>query len=509
MFRLLYKLSLAIYRHFLRPVIRRLPGNLSYRTVACLHRLRRALFISSDDSAQAMGWPVHYTAEKRKGIPAWLREEMLSLASLEYEINPNIIQSHGLEFAPLAIHPAGGRVYRKLMNLVAHREGYDYILIAPWVKMGGADLVTLCHLRYLSKRRVRVLLILTEVTHSAWLDKVPKEIDILQFGKEASWLSPIEQESVLMRLLIQLEPRCVHNINSRLAWSCIKNSGKTLAAISDVYVSLYCDDYDKDGCPVGYGREFLRESAPYIRKILTDNCSYPEQICAAYGLPLAAFEVVKVPTDESLLKLPISRSEGNRKVIWSGRFDPQKRPELLLEVAKLLPDVEFHVYGQAVVSGRNKLSHFESQKNITVFSPYSSFQAVAEDYRVLLNTSAWDGLPNILVEAAASGMVIVTSNVGGITDLVDEVTGFLVDNHSDPTAYAEAITQCLSNIVVSSKKAECARLRVLQNHSWRAFECKLDEVFANLWGRNRMVQWAQAAEKKHLCEGVTERENEK
>ncbi|WP_193754319.1 glycosyltransferase family 4 protein [Microbulbifer sp. Q7] len=435
------------------------------------------LFISQDDSAQAMGWPVHYSAEKRKCIPDWLREEMLSLARLEYEINPNVIQNRGFEFAPLAIHPAGGRVYRKLMHLVVQREGYDYILVAPWIKMGGADLVTLCHLRYLAKRRVRALLILTEASHSTWLDKVPKEIDVLQFGQEASWLSALEQESVLMRLLIQLEPRCVHNINSRLAWNCIRSSGKTLAAVSNVYVSLYCDDYDKDGCPVGYGREFLRESAPYIRKIFTDNSNYPEQICATYGLPLTLFEVVRIPTDESLLKLPIRRAEGIRKVIWSGRFDPQKRPDLLLQVAKILPEVEFHVYGQAVVSGRNKLSHFESQKNITVFPPYSNFHAVARNYRVLLNTSAWDGLPNILVEAAASGMIIVTSNVGGIADLVDERTGWLVHEHSDPKAYAEAIVSCFSDMVDWSKKGESARSRVLENHSWGAFECKLDEVF--------------------------------
>jgi glycosyltransferase involved in cell wall biosynthesis len=65
-----------------------------------------------------------------------------------------------------------------------------------------------------------------------------------------------------------------------------------------------------------------------------------------------------------------------------------------------------------------------------------------EDYDIFLYTSLYDGLPNILLEVAEKGMPIVTSNVGGVSDLIEDgVTGYLVENVNDVDLYVAAINK--------------------------------------------------------------------
>ncbi|MEZ5525426.1 MAG: glycosyltransferase family 4 protein [Pseudomonadales bacterium] len=64
---------------------------------------------------------------------------------------------------------------------------------------------------------------------------------------------------------------------------------------------------------------------------------------------------------------------------------------------------------------------------------------------VLLNASIVDNSPNSLIEALAAGVPVVSSNVGGIPDLVEDGCSALLVPASQPQALARAVFELLEN----------------------------------------------------------------
>lgn len=105
-----------------------------------------------------------------------------------------------------------------------------------------------------------------------------------------------------------------------------------------------------------------------------------------------------------------------------------------------------------------------------------------------------DGIPNVLVEAAAVGVPLVSTRISGIPELVEHgVSGLLVEP-SDPRGLAEALAQLLSDRALAGRLARAARERVRQDFDLRSNTRRLGEIFrAALEGATLPAEAAGAA----------------
>ncbi|MGC8622157.1 MAG: glycosyltransferase family 4 protein [Caldisphaera sp.] len=103
--------------------------------------------------------------------------------------------------------------------------------------------------------------------------------------------------------------------------------------------------------------------------------------------------------------------------VWIARWDPQKRPDMMLHIASKLPKYEFYMIGSATNNAKNYIS---IEKRLTSeFSAYPNIHILGfidEEMKKkyigeawgLINTSIREGLPITFLEALAEGTPIVS-----------------------------------------------------------------------------------------------------
>jgi glycosyltransferase involved in cell wall biosynthesis len=98
-----------------------------------------------------------------------------------------------------------------------------------------------------------------------------------------------------------------------------------------------------------------------------------------------------------------------------------------------------------------------------------------------------DGIPNVLAEAMASGLAVVTTAVSGIPELVrDRIDGLIVPE-CDPQALAAALLQLLQNRALSQCLGKGGRERVCQVFDSRKTTLQLKALFVEVMQPARAV----------------------
>lgn len=170
-----------------------------------------------------------------------------------------------------------------------------------------------------------------------------------------------------------------------------------------------------------------------------------------------------------------------------GRFDPSKDyPNMFQALAQVVnknPTTKLLVVGYGPL-----LPAIESLAKELRIDSQIKFLGVRRDIPELLNaadayvmSSAWEGMPNVLLEAASTALPIVATDVGGNGEIVlHGRTGFLVPPR-DPNSLAKAMLK-LMNLSESERKkmGEEARKHIEANFSldrvldmWEALYNKL------------------------------------
>lgn len=476
----MYPLLRSLYRLLDKRVLSHLPIKVQTALKGIVLRTARTLYpnrISARSAAQLVlpqGSPDSGWSWKPPELPGWVKDEMTALSAIDPDLHPEGEFVRRAEFysAPWTFD-APGLAYAQLWRVLEGKR-FDCVVVVPWLKTGGADLGALHVANALADVfGARVLMIATEDTSSPWSGRLSPKVKFIEAGATLRDLAPAHRIDVIVRLLLQLAPSVMHVMNSLLGWEAIARNGLALRQFMQIYVSLYCDDTSTWGLPVGYARNYLPRCYQYLNAAISDNTQSPRMWVRELGVPASLFRVLPFPGPEFK---PLDQRQPDKALLWAGRLDRQKRPELLAEIAKAMPDFRFDCYGAALIDASDP-SHLDRVQNVVLHGAYACFgDLVKPDHLAFVYTTAWDGMPNVLLEAAAVGLPIIAPNIGGISDFlsIDD----LLPASSGVSEYVAAIRALASNPKSQTDRVDRQRTDLAHSRTHEAFVANLGKLDA-------------------------------
>lgn len=468
----MYLVFRSLYRGLDRLVLQRMPLRIQAALKRPVLRISRRMYptrIVASDAAQLLRAPTGADSGwswRPPALPDWVKSEMLELSSIDLDIHPQGHLMRSAEFNSVAwSFDTPGRAYAKLWHELGKKK-FDCVIFVPWLKRGGADLGAIHTANALATHfGANVLVVATMDADSPWSSRLSSDVTFLEVGATLREVDHVHRVDVIVRLLLQLAPSVVHVMNSPLAWEAIARNGLALRQTMKLYASLYCDDVGPLGLPDGYARSYLPRCYPYLDAVVTDNTRNPKQWVRQHGVPARLFTVVPFPAPSSSDAV-VPTSPG-RAVLWAGRLDRQKRPDLLAALAKALPDVRFDVHGESVLENGD-LSWLNALPNVVFHGRFESFGAIVKnDHSAFVYTTAWDGMPLVLLDAANAGLPIVAPDIGGIGDFIHKDD--LLGGSAGVPEYVKDIESLLSSPAKRQERTERQYESLRASRSFGAF----------------------------------------
>ena len=316
-----------------------------------------------------------------------------------------------------------------------------------------------------------VLLIVTDSSNvevESWLEE---ETQCLVLEEETEFRDIDDKICTLHNVIGQYNPESVLNVNSFACWEMYKLYGRQLSTVTSLYAYYFCYDYDINKNRVGYITEYLTDTIDYMKGVMVDNLHIVEDIKDRYRFSennLSKIHQIYSP----YLDGNVSHKSDEIKdgVLWIGRLSVQKRPDVLIKISQALPSIKFYVYGTPGNSEYSRSIIEEQYENIIYKGTFTDIIEIElEKYSMFLHNSEWEGIPTVLITMMANGVPIVTSDVGGVSELVSEKTGWLIDDCEDVAEYCRNISKVLLQPEVADRKVEQGIELVKQRHNWSTY----------------------------------------
>jgi len=187
------------------------------------------------------------------------------------------------------------------------------------------------------------------------------------------------------------------------------------------------------------------------------------------------------------LRQQLGIAEGDFMWLAVGRLEEQKDYPNLLQAFKIL--IQSGHKTQLRIAGRGSLlENLERQAADLGISRCVVFLGLRRDIPLLLNaadgfvlSSAWEGLPNAVMEAMAAAKPVVATGVGGVPELIQEgVNGYLV-----PPRDAEALAAGMMKMMALSEAerqamGEAGRAHIEANYSLERVVDQWEALYKNL-----------------------------
>ncbi|RMD98239.1 MAG: colanic acid biosynthesis glycosyltransferase WcaL [Calditrichaeota bacterium] len=189
-------------------------------------------------------------------------------------------------------------------------------------------------------------------------------------------------------------------------------------------------------------------------------------------------------------------------ILSVGRFVPKKGFPVLIKALKILRQKGFSYQAYFIGGGPEKeklealIARLDLNDNIQLLSKMCQ-KEVLEYYRQadlfalaceVQEDGDRDGIPNVLVEAMAMGLPVVSTNISGIPELIAHEENGLLVPEKDPEAMAGALIRLLTDAELANRLARAGRAWVERDFDNHKNIAKIGELLSRVLARKPLAQ---------------------
>lgn len=357
-------------------------------------------------------------------------------------------------------------------------------VLAPWLELGGADKFNLDLLSGLDKSRFDVSILTTVEGPGPWQQRfrqvtpevfnLPNFVEQRDYAEFISYFIKSRQIDVLF---------CTNSYHGYYLLPWLRENFPELAIVDYVHMEeMYwrAGGYARTSGAVGGITEKTYVCNSRTKKVLEELFSRKGDSVETVhiGVDEKLFDASLVPAGAVYEKLKIA--PGRPIVLFICRMHPQKRPFLMLEIARRvsaqIPEVAFVAVGDGSLLNalRQKSSQMGLGGTVYFVGAETDVRPYYKDAALTLICSLKEGLALTAYESCSMGVPVVSADVGGQGDLIDSSVGALIPCRQDEEdierrdydeeetdEYAAAVVKILRDDALRVQMAENCRARVV------------------------------------------------
>lgn len=209
---------------------------------------------------------------------------------------------------------------------------------------------------------------------------------------------------------------------------------------------------------------------PESKVVVIPNGVDVERFAAAEPADLSRFQV---PTDA-------------RVILSVGRLDEQKNPLGLLcsfaRIADVHPQAHLLFVGHGPLDSALKTA--VAELNLTSRVHLAGWQAdipgIMRACDLFVLASNWEGMPNVLLEAGAAGIPVISTRVEGADEIITSDDSGVLVGISREDQIAEAISDSLASPALAKKRAGQLQSVVSKQFTWESVADSYDALYESL-----------------------------
>jgi glycosyltransferase involved in cell wall biosynthesis len=225
--------------------------------------------------------------------------------------------------------------------------------------------------------------------------------------------------------------------------------------------------------------------ASYLVKRILNVCFSDNRLALKYGIaPAYKFRVIHNGMADIVIGLLAEPEKDPCRIVMTARFAPPKDHRLLLSVLESLKETQWHVdlIGTGPLEGNIKkyVSLLGLQTRVTFYGQTHKVAEILSRAQIFVLTTNWEGLPRSIIEALRAGLPVIASNVGGISELVEnEKNGYLIPR-ADGRKLSEYLRVLLSDPLKRARMGKESRKKYVRGFTFETMYEKTINVYREL-----------------------------